>query len=69
MSPASIPRPDDRTPLEYRDELARLIRARAPYRKLQQAAEAYRQAIKRLGEATGRKLPVPSRPFIIRFLS
>ena len=57
------------TPLEARDALQKLIRARAPRRQIEAAADAYIDAIKRRARDTGRKLPVPSRPFIIRWLS
>jgi hypothetical protein len=61
--------PGGADPLEARDTLARLIRARAPRREIEKAADQYIAAIKQRAQATGRKLPVPSQAFIIRWLS
>jgi hypothetical protein len=55
--------------LEARAALQELIRARAPHGALCVAADRYRDAIRAHGKATGRKLPVPSRAMIIRFLA
>jgi hypothetical protein len=60
---------EELTPLAARDALVKLIRAKAPRSELVRAAEAYRDAIRRRAKATGRKLPVPSTPFLLRFLS
>ncbi len=56
-------------PLEARAALVKLLRARAPRAQVEAAADAYRDAIRQLGQRTGRKLPVPSRAFIIRLQS
>jgi hypothetical protein len=56
------------TPMEARDALVRLIRAKAPRAELERAADTYREAIRERGRATGRRLPVPSRAAIIRLL-
>jgi hypothetical protein len=55
--------------LEARAALVKLIRAKAPRPELEAAADRYRDAIRRRAQATGRKLPVPSRAGIIRLLS
>lgn len=55
-------------PLEARDALIEKLRTRAPRPEIEAAADAYREAIRQLGLRTGRRLPIPSRAFIIRFL-
>jgi hypothetical protein len=57
------------SPLEARDALVLLIRAKAPREELERAADRYINAIHEWGRATGRRLPTPSRAAIIRLLS
>ena len=60
---------DSLTPLEARAVLIRLVRARASRAEIERAADDYREAIRRRAQATGRRLPVPSRAGIIRLLT
>ena len=57
------------TPLEARAIRVRLVRARGLRAEIERAADQYREAIRRRGQATGRTLPVPSRAGIIRLLT
>jgi hypothetical protein len=57
------------TPLDARAALVDLIRAHAPRPQIEAAADTYIAAIRERAKATGRRLPVPSRPAIIRLLT
>jgi hypothetical protein len=68
-NPARVRDFDGPSPLEARDALVTLIRAREPREQIERAADTYIRAIRERARATKRRLPVPTRAAIIRLLS